>query len=499
MIARAGAVLPRERLGWKVPALLVLAAFALRVWQFGNPLIESDEQFYLLVAQRMWEGQWVYSGIWDRKPPGLFVLYALFTRLDGGLYAYQIAATLFAAATAWVIVCIARRQASDRAALCAGLLYLPALHLIGGDGGQSPVFYNLPMALAGLFVLRVLEGRSVAWGVLWGGAAMLLAGLALQIKYSAVFEGVFFGLVLMAWLWHQRGRVLEVVGAGAGWALIALLPTIAALLLYVATGRGEDFIYANFISIFDRQPSDAARQLGRLAGIVLLLLPVWVAAGAGLKLVWQRPFAAPAARFCALWLGASVVGLLIMGDFYDHYGLPLLVPATINAAALFDVPGRARLLAYGAIAYAVVAGAIVIVGDWHEYGRRGDLAPFVAAIGHNPSGCLYVYQGPSALYSLTHSCLVTRYIYPSHLSHVKERNALGVRQGDELQRIMMHPPAFVLMKALPDKNNAVRSRAQIKSALAQGYRLAHQGWIGRDMFDLYARTATGPLRITPAH
>ncbi len=500
MIERAGAVLPREPLKWTAPVVLLLAAFALRVWQFGNPLIESDEQFYLLVAQRMWEGEWVYSGIWDRKPPGLFLLYALFAKLGDGLYAYQVAATLFAAGTAWVIACIARRWVSDRAAICAGLLYLPALHLTGGDGGQSPVFYNLLMALAGLFVLRVLEGRSVKQGLLWGGAAMLMAGLALQIKYSAVFEGVFFGLVLMAWLWRQRGRFLEVLGAGAGWALIALVPTLVALLIYVATGRSDDFVYANFISIFERDPSPALRQLGRLAKIVVFLLPVWASAVAGLLLVWRRPFPSPAARFCALWLGASALGLLIMGDFYDHYALPLLVPAAINAAALFDAASTRRWLGYGAIAYAVVAGGFVIAADRNEYGRGGgELLPFVAAIGQNPKGCLYVYQGPSALYSLTHSCLVTRYIYPSHLSHVKEQFALGVRQGDELQRIMMHPPGFVLIKAGLDKNNAPRSRAQIESALAQGYKLVHRGPIGRDTFLLYANTVPGPLRISPTH
>ena len=497
MIARAGAIVPQERPGWVAFALLLLAAVALRVWQFGNPLIGSDEQFYLLVGQRMWEGQWVYSGIWDRKPPGLFVLYALFAKMGGGVYTYQIAATLFAAATAWVIACIARRWVSARAALCAGLLYLPALHLVGGSGGQTPVFYNLLMALAALCMLRVLEARSTAQGVLWGSGAMFLAGLALQIKYSAVFEGVFFGLVLMTWLWRQRGRVLEVVGAGAGWALIALLPTFLALAIYLVAGRGDDFVYANFVSIFDRQPMEGMRQLKRLLHIGLVLLPVWGAAVLGAVSVWRRPFVSPAARFCVLWLVMSVLGLLIMGDFFDHYALPVLVPAAIAVAALFDAPGWQRWLGYGVIAYAVVAGGFVVAGDRSKYGTAGDLQPFVARIGQNPRGCLYIYQGPGALYSLTRSCLVTRYVYPSHLSRISEQKALGVRQEDELQRIMLHPPRYVLVKAAADGNNAARSRAQIESALAHGYRPAYRGRIGRDAFILYVNTEPEALLIRP--
>ena len=31
----------------------LLAAFATRAWQFGNPVLHVDEEFYLLVADRM--------------------------------------------------------------------------------------------------------------------------------------------------------------------------------------------------------------------------------------------------------------------------------------------------------------------------------------------------------------------------------------------------------------------------------------------------------------
>lgn len=489
MIARAGAAFSGGRLHWAVPALLVLAAFALRFWQFGNPLIQSDEQFYLLAGQRMWEGAWIYSDLWDRKPVGLFLLYAVFAKLGGGVYVYQIAATLFAAATAWVIVCICRRWTSDRAAFCAGLLYLAALNLIGGDGGQSPVFYNLPMTLAGLCMIRATGQTHLRCGAAWGAAAMLCAGIAIQIKYSAVFEGVFFGLVLMAWLWRARVRPAAFLGGSAVWALLGLLPTLAALAVYAAAGRGEDFVYANFVSIFARGDVPLGRQLGRLADMVLILLPVLAAALAGLALAWRRN--APAARFAALWFLASAFGLLLMGDFYDHYALPLLLPAAINAAVLFDAPGRWRWLGYGAAAYAVVAGGMHIAGNRAKYGIGADLAPFVRAIGMHPRGCLYIYQGPSSLYSLTGSCLVTRFAYPSHLSHVKEQDAIGVPQGAELQRIMMHPPGFVLIEAAADKNNARRSRAQIESALAQGYRPVLRAPIGRDTYVLYANRAPG--------
>ena len=78
----------------------------------------------------------------------------------------------------------------------------------GGGGGQTPVFYNLPMIVAAWLVLRVAaprDGTPATPGAIrrHGAAAMLLVGLALQIKTSAVFEGIYLGLAL-GWIAWRR-------------------------------------------------------------------------------------------------------------------------------------------------------------------------------------------------------------------------------------------------------------------------------------------------------
>jgi predicted membrane-bound mannosyltransferase len=81
-------------------ALLLLVALLLRVPLFGDPVIHSDEQFYLLVGDRLLHGAWPYLDIWDRKPPGLFLLYAAIRLVGGlGIVQYQMVASLAAAAT----------------------------------------------------------------------------------------------------------------------------------------------------------------------------------------------------------------------------------------------------------------------------------------------------------------------------------------------------------------------------------------------------------------
>ena len=68
-------------------------------------------------------------------------------------------------------------------AAAAGSVYILYLGVFGGEGGQSPVFYNLLVALAAWRMIGLLKRPVFDSGALAGGAvAMLLVGLSLQVK-----------------------------------------------------------------------------------------------------------------------------------------------------------------------------------------------------------------------------------------------------------------------------------------------------------------------------
>jgi hypothetical protein len=48
--------------------VIVLATLVFRSFHFGNPDVDFDEPFYLLVGDRMLHGAIPYVDIWDRKP-----------------------------------------------------------------------------------------------------------------------------------------------------------------------------------------------------------------------------------------------------------------------------------------------------------------------------------------------------------------------------------------------------------------------------------------------
>jgi len=68
-----------------------LIAIALRWSYFGHPAADYDEQIYQLIGEKMLQGALPYVDIWDRKPVGLFLLYAGMRALGGdGVLAYQL-------------------------------------------------------------------------------------------------------------------------------------------------------------------------------------------------------------------------------------------------------------------------------------------------------------------------------------------------------------------------------------------------------------------------
>jgi hypothetical protein len=221
----------------KVPAwfgaIVLLAALALRASTFGDPNLHVDETFYQTVGIAMHEQHAVpYVDVWDRKPWGLFFLYYVIAAISYAPIAYQLAATCFAAATAWVIGRIACVWNRTQGGVLAGIAYLLWLEQEQGFGGQSPVFYNLFVAAAVLLVLRALpdlrEGRAGRSTFL----AMLLCGCAITIKQTSLFEGAFLGLYAAFALWHSPMPRRSVLATIAAWALIGAAPTLAIAAWY---------------------------------------------------------------------------------------------------------------------------------------------------------------------------------------------------------------------------------------------------------------------------
>ncbi|MEH3158134.1 MAG: hypothetical protein PGN08_03890 [Sphingomonas taxi] len=432
------------RRGLAVFALLLGWAVAIRARDFGNPIIHVDEQYYLLVGDRMLHGALPYIDLWDRKPVGLFLIFAAIRLLPGdGILAYQLVATLFAAATAWLVVRGGERLGAPRAgALVAGLAYILWLSLLSGRGGQSPVFYNLFTAGAAVLTLRLpalAAARARGAIVANGAAACLLAGLAIQTKYTPVVEGAFFGLVHLWYLRRAGASVALIAGAATLWAILGILPTGLVVADYWRRGPAafQAFWFSNVTSVSLRKGYPLAKIAARLAGTTAQLLPFIVCA----VMTWRlRPRGSE--RWIAYgWLVAALVAFAMIGAFFDHYALPLMVPLAMIAAPAL---GRGRAVPLAVIGYGLILFVARVVLPPTDAASARAVARVMAA--NDRGGCPYVFAGDSVLYLLADACIPTAYAFPSTLAYDAERGATGVDEAAEVRRILSaRPPVIVTM------------------------------------------------------
>lgn len=458
-------------------SILLAVAVATRLVTFGNPIIYTDEEFYFAVGRAMKNGAMPFIDIWDRKPIGLFLIYLAPGALPGtaGIWLYQLFALGCAAGTAIVIARLANSAGWRDGGTFAGIAYLVWITIAGGQGGQSPVFYNLLMALAASLI--VSEGpRTRLRAVL----AMLLVGTAMQIKYTVVLEGIYFGLTLIRVEWGRTRHLTTVLSWGAALVTVALLPTVAAMSYYANHGALGPFVFANFESIFGRNPDPAREQTANLVKATAILLPLLAMAGGG------RTFATENQRssrlFLGGWLLVALIAFALIPPWPDHYTLPVMLPGAVMAAGLLSRP-RGRIVGVALIIVAAVVGQASLLLDLRQRGTPRQFAAIARTIGTAP-GCLYVYSSSSMLYPATQRCAVSPYVFPSHLTRERENGSIGVDQMAELRAIFARRPEIVVMGP-PYKGERRDIRAAALSLIGKHYDLSADLPLGRKRIAIY--------------
>ena len=482
--------------GWpnaSVSALLTIlaATVALRAWQVGEPLIGVDQQFYQLVGERMTGGLLPYRDVFDIKPPGIFALHYLMAELlPKWPQAVEWLALLCAFATSAIIHRIARLRVSGAAAIAAAVLYLAYLPLFDGFGAQTPVIYNLFVAAAAWSCLALsARGMADTRAAILACAPMLLMGLAIATKYMAMFEGAWFGLIL---LWRSRED-----GVGSGdlalralcWAAVAFVPLAGALLFYGTKGAAGAFVDANFLAVLRTGP--ATNVLKRLATTTALLLPLLVLAGlARRRLTDHHREAGKDAALLVGWVALAVGGYLLFGTYLRHYALPLLVPLTVLAALGIERLGARRLgrATVAALVFvAITAGVVRFRDEATEHGSAAQLTTLTRVtsplVAHR---CLYIFDGPPALYRTTGACFATRFVFPQHLENVRFSAYPPRSQIDEIKRILAQLPGAIVLGDAPLSQTSHSARTTLVAGLLARYRLAATVRVGEARYQVWA-------------
>lgn len=259
------------------------------------------------------------------------------------------------------------------------------------------------------------------------------------------------------------GRAPLLFAAAMLWAMLGVLPTalVAAAYWWRGPAAFDAFWFANFASVALRRGYPAGKIAARLEGTTAQLLPFILAA----IIAWRTRTATM--RLAFGWLAAALVAFAMIGAFFDHYALPLLVPLTMIAGVALSGRPRAAvaLIGYGLILF--VARVVLIPTD---AASARAVARVMAA--NDRGRCPYVFAGDVVLYLLADACVPTAYAFPSTLAYDPERGATGIDEAAEVRRILARRPPVIVTMDEPMALWNPATQPLVAAALARDYRLA---------------------------
>jgi 4-amino-4-deoxy-L-arabinose transferase-like glycosyltransferase len=454
-----------------VPCLVLLALVVLAtrgVW-FGDPVADFDEQLYSFIGWRMTQGELPSVDWWDRKPFGLFAIYGAIHALFGpSALAYQLVAAVVTFAGAVLTFRLARLLVGRVSATIAATLMVSLLAAYSSYSGQSEVFFT-PLLLGMALLLVDPRHPQFTRRAMW---AMLLGGLALQVKYTVIAQCAFFGLWAL-WVEWRRGRTMpQLASIAAAFAALGLLPTLLVGLFYLWQGQFEAFWFANFQSFFERSAAPQGRWADSFwLGVAPLAVLALGGLYAALRMVRPEPFTSWA--FFALWTLAALLTVLLPGTVYLYYYATMAAPVALLAVPLFDSRGPVRAWIGLALATALLALLNLPARFQQAQAEREATQALMEAIApqvNRTTDCLWIWDGPTALYRLADSCVPTRFVYPDHLNNALEAGALGIDQVAEVRRVLATRPGAIVTA---DRGMTLRNpeaAALVAAALASDYR-----------------------------
>ena len=390
----------RPRAGWVLPALILVAAAALRLATLDAQSLWFDEAFTPVHVLHGGLGATLRSmAHTENTPPLWYVLDWGWTRLLGtGAVAMRSLSALAGVGLVGVGWLIGRELAQRRAAVAlAALLAVNPLMVWYSQEARAYELLALLGGLSYLFYVRVRR-RGARTGDLVGWAAF--SALALLTHYFAIFLVAAEAVGLLLAPGRRRGRVLAVASVAVVGA--ALVPLALSQGGHGAQWIGRWALGDRLIAIGQYY---VLGYYGNVLGHALLALALLPLAGIAALGIASRPPRAEADRALeALAIGvAAILAPLTLALFGADYLAPrnlvaAWVPVTASAAVVLATSRhRAAATAVGAIA--VAAGLAVVLatsvsprlqrGDWRGLAHRlpgslGAVAVVTPQLGSSP-------------------------------------------------------------------------------------------------------------------
>lgn len=316
--------LERSKEFWGV-LIIICGFFVLRLPSLIEPYWYGDEGIYQIIGRALRHGRILYSGIWDNKPPLLYLIYAAF---DGNQFWIRVFSLFIGILTLLAFFFLVRKlfKKQTRSLILTGIFGLClATPLLEGNIANAENFMLLPIILAAFLLYRETEKRHTDVRFLF--ISGLLIGMAFITKIVAVFDLTAF--FVFAFLLFMQGRtfqkkLLSQLGdftkISAVYLLGFLIPFILCCLYFIAVHA----FYPFFTAVFSSNIGYVGYGNTFLIPQGLLIIKLIFLLGFCLLLLRFRDKITKPTLFILTWLAFSLFNAFFSERPYTHYVLVLL-------------------------------------------------------------------------------------------------------------------------------------------------------------------------------
>ena len=164
------------------------AFFILRLPSLYEPYWYGDEGIYQAVGMLLRNGESLYSGAWENKPPLLLGLYALF---NSDQFILRGLSLIFGLVSLWFIFLTSKTLFTTSkyapAAATAAFAFIFGTRLIEGNIANAENFMILPIMVSAYLIVSADLWKKL-WRIKTYAAAGLILSLAFLIKIVAIFD-----------------------------------------------------------------------------------------------------------------------------------------------------------------------------------------------------------------------------------------------------------------------------------------------------------------------
>jgi 4-amino-4-deoxy-L-arabinose transferase-like glycosyltransferase len=336
---------------------LAIITFLLRIF-YANHMYQ-DDGFWFMSAKEMLRGKILYSEIYFDKPPGLPLLYALLFKLFGSeLITIRLFTIFYSLVISFVIYLFGSYLYDKRTGRLAALFFtiFSTTFTTGHVQGLNTDFLMvLPYTAAALLLVKpIKEGRLHRLTSLMGG---VLVGIAFHINPKAIYNLLFFGLLLLIpIIWKRfsakpftiRDTIKLYVWTLTGF----VLGTLPIFLFLYSTNSFDAYwqqvwvwgsLYSSYYSIWRIVKTGFLQTINYFSVnmiffITLLFIAFNTFNGFRKSELGIQPATFESDKALLIWFISSYLGMSVGGRFFGHYFFQI-IPALslIGARGLFSI------------------------------------------------------------------------------------------------------------------------------------------------------------------